>query len=130
MVTTSTAPQDKFQRPPVRMSWIAERVGGLVKNGVAGHEPENNGAFGVQQLRHGDARRVAREQGLAAARRHPQADIRHTRRKARGADRDVWGKRLVVLEKGRFEMPLPGAHPSNSGERNPAAIRARAFGSL
>ena len=75
----------QFQCAAVGMARIAQRVGGLVENRVAGHEPKHDGAVGAQQFRHGESGGVAGQQGFSAAGRHAQADIRHLRRQAGGA---------------------------------------------
>jgi hypothetical protein len=55
---------------------VLERLQRLLADGVGGRQPQYQRVFGVQQLVGGDGDGVGRHQGLAAAGRQAQADVR------------------------------------------------------
>ncbi len=97
----------RFQRPAVGVARIAQRGGGLVENGVAGHQPQHHCPFGVQEFVHRQPGGVTGQQGFPAAGRHAQTDIRHSGRQAGYRHGEVrYGLLHVVAQlhrlKGRF----------------------------
>src|SRR5438309_1435965 len=67
----------QIQCAAVGMARIAERIRGLIENGVARYEPENHGALGAKQFGHGKTGGVTSQQRLAAAGGHTQTNVRH-----------------------------------------------------
>ncbi len=69
----------QFQRAAIRMARIAQRVGGLVQNRVARHQPENHRALGAHEIPswpvppHGRPARFCRRRSARAGRHRASA---------------------------------------------------------
>ena len=112
----------QLQGAAVGMARVAQRVGGLVEDGVAGDEPEHHAALGVEQIGHGQAGRVAGEQRLAAAGGHAQADVGHPMRQSCHRHREVGHGRLAVAKLDGLERRLGPALPRALAEEVPQRI--------
>ena len=80
----------------IRMALFDKCVPRLVENRVTRHQPQHHGTVGVHELPHRQSRRMAGEQRLSPARRHPQADVGHRCWQSAGGGGQVRNRREIV----------------------------------
>ena len=103
------------------MARIAERISGLIEDGVARYEPEHYCPLGMQQLTHSDASGMTSNQCLPPTRRYAQTYVGHAWLQARCVNRNIRYRvvgipNLHFLE-GRFRTAIFGALTEEVAQR-------------